>query len=166
MIPRISGNTLLNNLDKTVNAQVTKTVSQKSDFDSYIKAETTTSDVYSNQSKETIESDDKKKNTKQQKQFVSQAEGNFFCTYLIDSEGNKILVNKVPISQGHLDASVTDFEKVKTEAAPYSKNNDPNLKQQINLEAAHKVNIQDMMEILKSYAGIPNQIDCKQQLKK
>lgn len=168
MIHGVNDNILLNNLKKTSNAQITaRMASQKTDFDSYIKSETTkptTPDVYSNQSKEFIDSDDKKKDTKQKKQFVLQVEGNYYCTYLVDSKGNKILINRVPISQ--IDASATNFEKAKQKAYLSGENNHLNLKQQINSEAAHKVNVQSIMEILKSCVGIPNQIDCKQQLKK
>ncbi|CUH96633.1 hypothetical protein P22_2723 [Propionispora sp. 2/2-37] len=171
MVQNINGNTFLNNLSGTFNPQVTlKTVSQKSDFDSYIQSETAQStipDVYSNQSENSIGSDDKKEGTKRKRTVCSQVEGKFYCTYLIDSEGNEILINQVPVEQlSQLDASATDFEKVKKETCLQSGNNSLRLKQQTNLEAAHKFNVQSMMELLKSYAGIPNQIDCKQQLKR
>jgi hypothetical protein len=125
----------------------------------------------SNSSVAEKERNEKKEEGKEQKkQFVSQVEGKFYCTYLIDSKGNKVLINRLPVSQlGQLDASasnLSDFEKIKQEVCLQRGNNDLRLKQQTNIEAAHKVNVQDMMEILKSCVGIPNQIDCGRKLKK
>lgn len=32
-------------------------------------------------------------------QMISQVEGEFYCTYLVDETGKKILISKIPISQ-------------------------------------------------------------------
>lgn len=117
-------------------------------------------------------SEDEKENVKQsKKQFISQMEGDYFCTYLIDSNGNKILLNRIPVSQNEKqDQSSSNslaFEKLKSTA--YLKtgnaNTDLEREQQATVEAANKTNLQGIMEILKSYAGLPNELECKHNLK-
>ncbi|CQR70353.1 hypothetical protein SOV_38900 [Sporomusa ovata DSM 2662] len=163
MIQSVNGNAVLNNLSGVFETQTARKIaSQKADFDSYIQSkaeQSTIPDVYSNQSEKATGFEDKKESSKQKRTICSQVEGNFYCTYLIDSEGNKILINQVPVEQ--LNQSDTLASASENNSLGQAIN-----KQETNLERVQKGNVQDMMEILKSCVGIPNQIDCKRQLKR
>jgi len=162
LIQSVNGNTVLNNLSGVFTQAARQTASQKTEFDSYIQLEAEQSaipDVYSNQTEKAVDFDDKKVGTKQKRTVCSQVEGNFYCTYIVDSEGNKILINQVPVEQ------LSQSDTLATTSENNSLGQATN-KQETNLKGTHRGNVQDMMEILKSCVGIPNQIDCKQQLKK
>ncbi len=100
-------------------------------------------------------------NSKKKKQIVSLREGKYYCTYIVNEKGQKILLNRIPIAQ---------VEEQKSQEKPTESSKkkpfDSNLlksahtafecKQQINIDVAHKKNMQEIMGILKEYAGIPH----------
>lgn len=64
--------------------------------------------------KNTNKVDDNSKDTQKshkKKQVISQQEGRFYCTYVVDDDGMKILLSKVPISQEKNENKSTDLDK-------------------------------------------------------
>lgn len=97
---------------------------------------------------------------KGKKQFVSQIEGKYYCTYLVDENGGKILLNKILATEAKNICSNDSLalEKLKNQA--YFKNKNTDLNPQ-----SHNLNVQGMLDILRSYAGLPNELECKHNLK-
>ena len=65
-------------------------------------------------------------------QFVSQVEGQYYCTYMVKEDGTKILMSKVPVQAG------PNTER---------KNED-------TLHSPSTINTQEMMDILQAGAGL------------
>lgn len=106
--------------------------------------------------------EDSVQKSQKKKQIVCEREGNYYCTYMVDDKGQKILIKKIP-------APETDNLKLKHEQKQneISQNNpsDYNIdrsgrtafecKQEMKTQAVHKENLQQIMSILKEYSGIP-----------
>ena len=95
------------------------------------------------------------------KQIVSVREGKYYCTYIVDDKGQKILLNRVPVTQvedrknteKHMDGDETkscDYNAIDNSRTAFEG------KQQMNIEVSHKKNLQEVMNIVKEYAGIAN----------
>lgn len=101
------------------------------------------------------------KESHKKKQIVLQREGGYYCTYIVDEKGQKILLNRVPIAQteekknlgkaiGSNEIMACDYDVIKNARTAFE------CKQQIRTKIAHKENLQETMNILKEYVGIPN----------
>jgi len=109
-------------------------------------------------------SEPERKNKKQQ--FISQMEGEFYCTYVINETGKKILISKIPIVETEKENVTLEgsaFEKIKNLICHNNKNSEETTKnkEQITTEASLHSTNQEMMEILNSSVGIPNQSESK-----
>lgn len=115
-----------------------------------------TSPKHTDNIKDTQESDDKNKDTQKthkKKHVVSEKDGKYYCTYMVDDEGQKLLINKVPISQvsGQNDLlNSTKFNNTELGHSNVSSDAQTNIeyKRQLDLESTHKKNIKGIMNIL------------------
>lgn len=99
--------------------------------------------------------------TQKKKQIVSEREGKYYCTYIIDENGKKFLINKVPVAQVEeqkisgkplkSDAIINYYYSImKNDSAVFE------CKQNMRMEAAHKENLHEIMDLLKEEIGIKN----------
>jgi hypothetical protein len=103
---------------------------------------------------------DSEEGKQKKKQIVTEREGNYYCTYIVDGNGNKVLLQQIPADQveekktpgTRKESSETapcDYKSVKSARTAFE------CKQQMNLEKSHKQNLKEIMNILEEYAGIP-----------
>ncbi len=99
--------------------------------------------------------------SQKKKQIVCEREGNYYCTYMVDDKGQKILIKKIP-------APETDNLKLKHEQKNEISQTNPSCynidrsgrtafecKQEMKTQAVHKENLHQIMNLLKEYSGIP-----------
>lgn len=99
-------------------------------------------------------------NTHKKKQIISEQEGKFYCKYMVDDDGSKVLLSKVPIAQvkepNSLNESneinVLHYNGVSTTRAAFE------YKQQ---QRHLKSNSQEIMDILNGNLGIQNNSNSK-----
>lgn len=93
-----------------------------------------------------VQTDNKKK------QILIVKEGDYYCTYILDEKGNKILLNRVPLKQ--------EEQKADKPEKSYNSNvlkNERTIfecQQRLQAESAHKENLQGMLNILQEQMGI------------
>ncbi|EHN15110.1 hypothetical protein [Clostridium sporogenes] len=100
----------------------------------------------------------KKKDTEEsqkKKQVVSERQGNYYCTYMVDEEGKKVLINKIPVEEaeeqnGLLSSNKSDNKKSLIYNSAKNTNTDFGYKQQMNMEATYRKNQQEIMKNLGS----------------
>ncbi len=115
-----------------------------------------TSPKYLGKTKNTQESEDKNKYTQKthtNKHIASEKDGQYYCTYIVDDEGQKLLISKVPISQvaGQNELlNSAKFDDTKFCHSNVSSDAQINIeyKRQLDLESNHKKNLKDIMNIL------------------
>lgn len=81
------------------------------------------------------------RSSQKKKQIITMREGKYNCTYIVDDKGRKTLLNKVPVNE--------DKEQKEAGVPPVSIG-----KSLSRIETIHIENIQDIMNLLKEYAGI------------
>ena len=155
---------LIQNVNSIVNtvfsgaANKQKTVPvQATNFSSYLKTDEKASEpaVYKFPEENSGETAGKKAEEKSKKTIWSQVEGNYYCTYMIDAKGNKILLSQVPVDVAQLNKT----DNMATLASG-STANQANEQNGVNSE-----NTKNTLELIKSVVGIPNEIDTKKELK-
>lgn len=87
------------------------------------------------------------------KQMVSTREGKYYCTYLIDEKGHKILLARVPIAQiedpkGLEEVLGTDTMKFCSNSTMTNDRAVFEYQQKMRMETAHRENLQEIMDIL------------------
>lgn len=107
-------------------------------YDSFIMSK------HQSKEKDTEESQKKKK-------VVSEIQGNYYCTYMVDEEGKKVLINKVPVEEaeeqnGLLSSNKSDNKKSLIYNSAKNTNTDLGYKQQMNMEATYRKNQQEIMK--------------------
>ncbi|NMM65416.1 hypothetical protein HBE96_22835 [Clostridium sp. P21] len=99
-------------------------------------------------------SDKDTEKSKKSKQTISEREGNYYATYIVDEEGQKVLINKVPVTQMEKQKSsqntITSNKEVKNNSST------PEYNQKMHIEAVHRKNIREVMDILKGTTPINN----------
>lgn len=96
---------------------------------------------------------------KKSKQIVSEREGDYYCTYIVDDKGGKTLISKIPASlvekqkklQKSMESDETkscDYNELKNIPATFQ------CKQKMYMESNHKKDLQGMINILKQGLGI------------
>ncbi|AVQ38083.1 hypothetical protein C7M56_05070 [Clostridium botulinum] len=113
-------------------------VCSRNPYDSFIMSK--------HQSKEKDTEESQKK-----KQVVSERQGNYYCTYMVDEEGKKVLINKVPVEEaeeqnGLLNSNKSDNKKSLIYNSAKNTNTDFGYKQQMNMEATYRKNQQEIMK--------------------
>ena len=113
-------------------------VCSRNPYDSFIMSK--------HQSKEKDTEESQKK-----KQVVSERQGNYYCTYMVDEEGKKVLINKVPVEEaeeqnGLLNSNKSDNKKSLIYNSAKNTNTDLGYKQQMNMEATYRKNQQEIMK--------------------
>ncbi|WP_242850596.1 hypothetical protein [Clostridium lundense] len=113
-----------------------------------------------------ITSEHKNKNkdaekSQKKKQIASEKQGKYYCTYVVGEDGKKVLLNKIPIAQVKKQKVLGNpIESDKTKSCDYNvvKNDSTafEYKQQMHMNANHRKNLQEVMNILKESVGIPN----------
>ncbi len=111
---------------------------------------------YQSKSKDTQELQDDSKDAQKlqkKKQVISEQEGKFYCTYMVDEEGQKILLSKIPIAQVEKQNSLQNsIESDKTKYCDYKVEENAHTafkyKQQLNLESTHRKSSREIMNIL------------------
>lgn len=104
--------------------------------------------------------DEEKMKKKKKKQIISEKEGQYYCTYIVNEDGKKILMKKIPVyqvekqnkSQELMNFDFTnccDDKNVNETARAVFQYN-----QQLHKKNAHKKDLQEMIDILKK--------DCKE----
>ena len=95
---------------------------------------------------------------KKKQQIISVREGNYYCTYIVDEKGQKILLKRIPAEKDQKglgveretdDVKPCDYNAVKNARIAFE------CKQQMELEISRKKNLKEIISILKEYAGIP-----------
>jgi len=89
--------------------------------------------------------------SQKKKQVVSERQGNYYCTYMVDEEGKKVLINKVPVEEaeeqnGLLNSNKSDGKKSCNYNSAKNTNTDFEYKQQMNMEATYRKNQQEIMK--------------------
>ncbi|MBC2397946.1 hypothetical protein [Clostridium tetanomorphum] len=110
----------------------------------------------------TSENQHKDKDTdklKKKKQIISEKQGKYYCTYVVDEKGQKVLLNKVPISQMEKQKVLENStDSGKTKSCHYNANKNHSTafqyKREMHMEATHRKNLQEVMNILKGNVGI------------
>ena len=105
----------------------------------------------STQNSEDSNKDEKK--VRKKMQITSEIEGQYYCTYLVDEEGQKVKLSQVPIAQaGIQNNSQNKIESPSTTSYDYNLLKDAHvsfeLKQQLNLENIHRQNVRGMMDLI------------------
>lgn len=156
LIQNVNSNTINNTFSSALNKQKTAAL-QSVNFDSYLKTEEKSSEpaVYKIPEENSGEAEGKKPEEKSKKTIWSQVEGNYYCTYMIDAKGNKILLSQVPVDVAQLNK--TDNMAAMASGSTTNQGNEPN---NVNSE-----NTKEALELIKSVVGIPNEIDTKKELK-
>lgn len=113
-------------------------VCSRKPYDSFIMSK--------HQSKEKDTEESQKK-----KQVVSEIQGNYYCTYMVDEEGKKVLINKVLVEEaeeqnGLLSSNKSDNKKSLSYNSAKNTNTDFGYKQQMNMEATYRKNQQEIMK--------------------
>lgn len=109
-----------------------------------------------NKSENVQTSEDNKQETKAHKkkmQITSEIEGQYYCTYLVDEEGQKTKISQVPLSQVGIQGDLgSSIQSAKTSSLDSNQVKDAyisfELKQQLNLENNHRQNVRDMMDLI------------------
>ena len=123
-------------------------VINKQSYPSVKTSESKSNDKDKNQ----IEDDKDTHNSSKKKRIISMKEGKFYCTYMIDDDGMKVLIKKVPIvqvqKQNNLDNSkqsddinALDYNAVSTTRAAFE-------------YKRHKSHLKDIMNIINDSFGI------------
>ncbi|SFD01866.1 hypothetical protein [Clostridium uliginosum] len=131
-------------------------VCSKKSYNSLITSE------YQSKSKDIHESQENTKDTQKvqkKKQIISETEGKYYCTYMVDEEGQKVLLNKVPIAQVETQSNLQN-----TIASHETNSCNHNIvrnartafecKQELQMEAAHRKNLHEVMDLIKGNIGI------------
>lgn len=103
------------------------------------------------QNSEDSNKDEKK--VRKKMQVTSEIEGQYYCTYLVDEEGQKTKISQVPIAQAGIqgesensiesaNTSSLDSNQVKYAHISFE------LKQQLNLENTHRQNVRGIMDLV------------------
>ncbi|WP_160685753.1 hypothetical protein [Clostridium sp. C2-6-12] len=98
-------------------------------------------------------SEDEKKVQKKM-QITSEIEGQYYCTYLVDEEGQKTKISQVPIAKAGIQNSLESPIQSPDTSSPSNYNllKDAHisfeLKQQLSIESTHKQNVRDMMDLI------------------
>ena len=119
-----------------------------------------TSKSQNNKDTQKVEDSKDTQNTHKKKQIISEQEGKFYCKYMVDDDGSKVLLSKVPIAQvkeqNSLNESneinVLDYNVVSTTRAAFE------YKQQ---QRHLKSNSQEIMDIINGNLGIQNNSNSK-----
>lgn len=101
---------------------------------------------------------------KKKKQILSVREGNYYCTYMVDEKGQKILLKRIPadrvkeqkglgMERATNDVRPCDYNAVKNARTAFE------CKQQMGMQISHKKNLKEIMNILKDYAGVPTDLN-------
>jgi hypothetical protein len=104
------------------------------------------------QNSEDSSKDEKK--VRKKMQITSEIEGQYYCTYLVDEEGQKTKISQVPVAQAGIQNSLENTIQSPDTSSPsnYNLPKDAHisfeLKQQLNLESTHKQNVRDMMDLI------------------
>lgn len=94
------------------------------------------------------------KTAQKKEPVVSIREGKFYCIYLVEENGQKILLNRIPVD--YLKKLRKPGKPMKYDVLASYDDNAPislELKQQMSIAAAHKQNVQKIMDILPSGYG-------------
>ncbi|MDD3268377.1 MAG: hypothetical protein PHX14_03580 [Syntrophomonadaceae bacterium] len=88
------------------------------------------------------------KSTSKKKQIASLREGKFYCIYLIEENGQKILLSRIPIKQIKKRRVSEKTSKYTVASCGYNARLASIYKQQNYIIAAHKQNVQRIVDIL------------------
>jgi hypothetical protein len=93
------------------------------------------------------------KELKKKMQITSEIEGQYYCTYLIDDECEKVKLSQIPIDKANVQSNIENpIESTNSSSLDYSLPKDANLsfqlKQQLNLEGNLRHNTRDMTELI------------------
>lgn len=104
--------------------------------------------------------DSKGEVSKSKKHFYTEIQGKYYCTYLVDEAGSRSLISRVPASQALSDDSLgnADFKKALSSIIENKASGENNSENERNAytEASHKVNREEMLQLLQSATGIPS----------
>ncbi|GAA0076642.1 hypothetical protein UT300005_10200 [Clostridium sp. CTA-5] len=110
-----------------------------------------------------ITSEDRDKNAQElqkKKQIISEQDGKYCSTYVVDEEGHKVLLSKIPIAEMKKQNSLQNSNKYdNTNSCNYNMSKNFKCKQQLNMEATHRKNLQEIMDILKGNIDIKNNLN-------
>lgn len=118
-----------------------------------IEDKSTQNDKKSEDVKNSEDDKNQKKAQKKKMQLKSEIEGQYYCTYLVDDEGQKTKISQVPLSQAGIQGeSGNSIESANTSSLDYNQVKDAHisfeLKQQLNLENTHRQNVRGIMELV------------------
>lgn len=121
----------------------------------YISKNKTTQEfqIESKSTQNSEDSDTDEKKVRKKMQITSEIEGQYYCTYLVDEEGQKVKLSQVPISQaGIQNNSQNQIESPSTTSSDYNLLKDAHVsfefKQQLNLENIHRQNVRGIMDLI------------------
>lgn len=100
---------------------------------------------YQRKSKDTEES-------KKKKQIISEKEGKYYNTYVVDEKGQKVLINKVSIEQ--IEKQKNSQNSIGSDEAVKNYSTTSKCIPKMHMEAVHRKNIQEVMDILRGNIGI------------
>lgn len=95
------------------------------------------------------------KSNSKKKQVASLREGKFYCIYLIEENGQKILLSRIPIKQIKKRRVSEKASKYTVASCGYNARLASKYKQQNYIIAAHKQNVQRIANILNRIYGDP-----------
>jgi hypothetical protein len=104
--------------------------------------------------------DDSVQKSQKKKHIVCEREGSHYCTYMVDEKGQKILIKRIPVDDTDDKKNPKKHNEV-TQINPSNYSIDSSArtafecKQEMKRQAVHKENVQQIMGLLKEYAGIP-----------
>ena len=100
--------------------------------------------------------------SKSKKHYYSEIQGAYYCTYLVDESGGRILISRIPVSQISNNSSqdMMNFEKVLNSVVQnrQSRGTDLEENQQAVCEASQKINRLEMMQLLQNAVGVPGRL--------
>ncbi|WP_430886115.1 hypothetical protein [Fusibacter sp. JL216-2] len=95
------------------------------------------------------QSEKAEKESDSKKQIVVEKDGEYASTYMIDGDGNKILISRIPIESSN---NEHDAEEGVTSDAEI----DISHGRQMYEASVHKKNVKEIMELVEISVGIPN----------
>lgn len=103
------------------------------------------------QNSEDSNKDEKK--VRKKMQITSEIKGQYYCTYLVDEEGQKVKLSQVPIAQAGIQINPqTLIASSGTTSFDYNLLKDAHVsfefKQQLSLEGNHRQNVRGMMDLI------------------
>lgn len=116
--------------------------------------------VYTPKSNSFLKSSDEEEHKEKKKKIVTERQGNYYCTYIVDDKGQKILLKRIPAKQVEEKNNLGTqgnpiYAKLRDYSAVQNARTDFECKQKMNIEASHKENLHKIMNILKEYSGVP-----------